>query len=364
MFFGSRYVTLSCGHVNLAWYCAYFTVFFVPLWDFKRETCYIFAVFKIPKSCSRFFCQFLKLVQFFLRQCQKPAPALNASNPNVKTTKKQVFFTVCSCLSAFGVWADHFSIHTQKLRFAKCVLTAMCAFQCQKQETKFLPHLSFFRVHIFHIDPLSSQHTAAQHAHEQWVLADLSVRDWGAQWWLLLAIETKVVSIIKYYTYYTNNNYKCIYIYIYQLIHNWNCAPTQGGFKFALALWIWNTLLSKRIFVATVSKHSLGSIDPVYFHISPWWDVATRKSFRFAWETAQLFKRWATKPIFSGVNTIFHQVCWIEMFKFQVSNASSLMGYRSPLNLGSRAACQLRVAIHISAQCWWINLQLLSMMDT
>ena len=310
-------------------------VFFASSWNLSN----FFA--SVPETCSCFKCQ----------------------QPKRENNKKNKFSSLCALASQLSVFERTiFSIHTQKLRFAKCVLTAMCAFQCQKQETKFLPHLSFFRVHIFHIDPLSSQHTAAQHAHEQWVLADLSVRDWGAQWWLLLAIETKVVSIIKYYTYYTNNNYKCIYIY--QLIHNWNCAPTQGGFKFALALWIWNTLLSKRIFVATVSKHSLGSIDPVYFHISPWWDVATRKSFRFAWETAQLFKRWATKPIFSGVNTIFHQVCWIEMFKFQVSNASSLMGYRSPLNLGSRAACQLRVAIHISAQCWWINLQLLSMMDT
>ena len=85
--------------------------------------------------------------------------------------------------------------------------TSIC--QCQKQETKILPHLSFFRVHIFHIN-LSSQHTAAQHAHEQCVLADLSVRDWGAQWWLLLAI-LKVVSIIKYYT---NNITTSVYIYI------------------------------------------------------------------------------------------------------------------------------------------------------
>ena len=147
----------------------------------------------VPETCSCFKCQ----------------------QPKRENNKKNKFSSLCALASQLSVFERTiFSIHTQKLRFAKCVLTAMCAFQCQKQETKFLPHLSFFRVHIFHIDPLSSQHTAAQHAHEQWVLADLSVRDWGAQWWLLLAIETKVVSIIKYYTYYTNNNYKCIYIYI------------------------------------------------------------------------------------------------------------------------------------------------------
>lgn len=133
--------------------------------------------------------------------------------PATQTWKQQKnkFSSLCALASQLSVFERTiFSIHTQKLRFAKCVLTAMCAFQCQKQETKILPHLSFFRVQIFHIN-LSSQHTAAQHAHEQCVLADLSVRDWGAQWWLLLAI-LKVVSIIKYYT---NNITTSVYIYIY-----------------------------------------------------------------------------------------------------------------------------------------------------
>lgn len=163
-------------------------VFFASSWNLSN----FFA--SVPETCSCFKCQ----------------------QPKRENNKKNKFSSLCALASQLSVFERTiFSIHTQKLRFAKCVLTAMCAFQCQKQETKILPHLSFFRVHIFHIN-LSSQHTAAQHAHEQCVLADLSVRDWGAQWWLLLAI-LKVVSIIKYYT---NNITTSVYIYIYISTHS------------------------------------------------------------------------------------------------------------------------------------------------
>ena len=145
MFFGSRYVTLSCGHVNLAWFVHISLSFSYPLWNFKRETCYIFAVFKIPKSCSRFFCQFLKLVQFFFASVPETCSCFKCQQPKRENNKKTSFLHCVLLPLSFRCLSGPFFPSTRR----NFDLPSVCWQQCVPFNARNRKQKSYHICHFF-----------------------------------------------------------------------------------------------------------------------------------------------------------------------------------------------------------------------
>ena len=133
-------VDMSIWHDLCIFHCLFRTPYEIS--SVKLAISLPFSKFQNPVPV---FLPVLETCPIFLRQCQKPAPALNASNPNVKTTKKTSFLHCVLLPLSFRCLSGPFFPSTRR----NFDLPSVCWQQCVPFNARNRKQKSYHICHFF-----------------------------------------------------------------------------------------------------------------------------------------------------------------------------------------------------------------------